>query len=274
MKKIFTTALWLMALHASAQIVNPGFETWTGTEPQGWDNSNGDGSNTSVISTTDAHSGNRAVQLSVAPVFGFNLPGTINQMDIPISTTPASMRFWMESTFPNEAVLFVTATVSDNESNPLASAISFEANEYSNYTEIVVPFEMVDAGTPSKVDIIFSVGTLTGNIADLEGAVVRIDDVSLSNVPVNVDEEEKSELELSVFPNPVTGDVVTIQTGVSGAVDVIVSDMTGKMVLQCNLQNTDTNGAIHLDVSTLAPGIYTVSVKGEGNVATARIRRD
>lgn len=50
--------------------------------------------------------------------------------------------------------------------------------------------------------------------------------------------------------------------------------MTGKMVLQQNLQNTDANGAIRLDVSTLAPGMYTVSVKGDRNVATARIRRD
>ncbi|MFY7706563.1 MAG: T9SS type A sorting domain-containing protein [Flavobacteriales bacterium] len=274
MKKIFTTALWLLALGASAQITNPGFETWTGTQPQAWDNSNGDGSNTSVISTTEAHSGSRAVELSVVQVFGFNLPGTISQMEIPVTFVPTSMRFWMESNFPNDAVLLASATVSDANSNPLAYAVSFEVNEYSNYTEVVVPFQVVATGIPTKVDIVFSIGTENGDLAELIGAVVRLDDVSLSNIPVNVDEQVKNELELSVFPNPVTGDVVTIQTGFTGSADVIVSDMTGKMVLQQNLQNTDANGAIRLDVSTLAPGMYTVSVKGEGKVATARIRRD
>ena len=274
MKKIFTTALWLFALNLSAQLSNPGFETWTGSQPQAWETSNGDGSNTSVISTNDAHSGTRAVQLSVAQVFGFNLPGTINQIDVPITSTPSSIRFWMESSFPNEAALLVSATVSDANDNPLAYGITFEANQYNNYTEIVVPFETLAMGTPTQLDLIFSISSVTGLQEDLIGAVVRIDDVSLSNIPVNVDEQVKNELELSVFPNPVTGDVVTIQTGFTGSADVIVSDMTGKMVLQQNLQNTDTNGAIRLDVSTLAPGMYTVSVKSDGNVATARIRRD
>jgi len=164
--------------------------------------------------------------------------------------------------------------VSDANDNPLAYGITFEANQYNNYTEIVVPFETLAMGTPTQLDLIFSISSVTGLQEDLIGAVVRIDDVSLSNIPVNVDEQVKNELELSVFPNPVTGDVVTIQTGFTGSADVIVSDMTGKMVLQQNLQNTDTNGAIRLDVSTLAPGMYTVSVKSDGNVATARIRRD
>jgi hypothetical protein len=274
MKKIFTTALWLLALGASAQITNPGFESWTGTQPQAWDNSNGDGSNTSVISTNDAHSGTRAVQLSVVQVFGFNLPGTISQMEIPTTTIPSSLRFWMESSFPNDAILLASATVSDASSNPLAYAISFVANEYNNYTEVVVPFEVVAMGIPSKVDIVFAIGTENGDLAELIGAVVRLDDVSLSNIPVNVDEQAKNEVELSVFPNPVIGDVLTIQTGFSGTADVIVSDMTGKMVIQEKLQSTETNGAIRLDVSTLAPGMYTVCVKGDGNVATARIRRD
>jgi Secretion system C-terminal sorting domain len=164
---------------------------------------------------------------------------------------PTSMRFWMESNFPNDAVLLASATVSDANSNPLAYAVSFEVNQYNSYTEVVVPFEVVGTGVPTKVDIVFSIGTQNGDLAELIGAVVRLDDVSLSNIPV-----------------------VTIQTGFTGSADVIVSDMTGKMVLQQNLQNTDANGAIRLDVSTLAPGMYTVSVKGEGKVATARIRRD
>lgn len=274
MKKIFTTALWLLALHASAQIVNPGFESWTGTQPQGWDNSNGDGSNTSVISTNDAHSGSRAVQLSVVQVFGFNLPGAINQMETPISNLPATLRFWMESSFPNESLLLVSATIYDNESNPLASAISFESNEYSNYTEIVVPFEVVDQGVPSKVDIIFSIGSLTGQPADVVGAVVRIDDVSLSSTPVNVEEEVKKAAELTVFPNPASGDAVTLQTDFTGAVDIQIADMTGKMVFEQNMQNVDSNGIIRLDVSTLASGMYTISVRGDGAIASTRLKKD
>jgi hypothetical protein len=274
MKKIFITALWLLALGASAQITNPGFETWTGTQPQAWENSNGDGDNTSVISTNDAHSGMRAVQLSVVQVFGFNLPGTISQMEIPTTTVPSSLRFWMESSFPNDAILLASATVSDANSNPLAYAISFVANEYSNYTEVAIPFEVVAMGIPSKVDLVFSIGSENGDLAELVGAVVRLDDVSLSNIPVNVEEQTRDKTELSIFPNPVSGDLVTLQTDFVGTVDIIVTDMTGRMVLQQLLQNVDSNGSIRLDVSILPAGMYTVSVRGNGAVASTRLKKD
>ena len=274
MKKIFTTSLWLASLCAAAQITNPGFETWDGTQPQGWENSNGDGSNTSVISTTDAHSGSRAIQLSVVQVFGVNLPGTITQMEIPVTFEPASLRFWMESSFPNDAILIVSATVSDVNSQPLAYAISFVANEYNNYTEVIVPFDVVEVGTPTKVDIVFSLGSENGESAELIDAVVRLDDVSLSNTPVNIEEQTKGEAEISIFPNPVSGDVVTLQTDLMGAVDISITELTGKMVFEHHVENVDSSGAIRLDVSTLPSGMYMVSARGNGVVVSTRLKKD
>lgn len=274
MKKIFATTLWLASLCAAAQITNPGFETWNGTQPQGWENSNGDGDNTSVISSNDAHSGSRAIQLSVVQVFGINLPGTITQMDIPLTSVPSSLRFWMESSFPNDALLLVSATVSDANANPLAYATSFVSNDYNNYTEVAVPFEVVATGTPTKVDIIFSIGSQNGDLTELVDAVVRLDDVSLSNIPVNVEEQTKSEMEIIVYPNPASGDFVTLQTDFKGAVDISIVDMTGKLVFQQNMLNVDTAGNIGLDISSLASGFYSVHVRGNGAEASVRLKKE
>ena len=64
-------------------------------------------------------------------------------------------------------------------------------------------------------------------------------------------------LEMSIYPNPVDGNYVTIQTPINGVKEVEVFDILGKRVINTNLISDS------LDISELNPGVYMVKVTVE-----------
>ncbi len=67
-----------------------------------------------------------------------------------------------------------------------------------------------------------------------------------------LDVAEQSSESLSVWPNPAAN---MLQLNVAGGSTVSVFDMTGRMVMREHYEG-------HLDVSTLAPGLYAIKTKG------------
>ena len=66
--------------------------------------------------------------------------------------------------------------------------------------------------------------------------------------------DDFTSLEMSVYPNPVDGNYVTIQTPINGVKEVEVFDILGKRVINTNLISDS------LDISELNPGVYMVKV--------------
>lgn len=61
----------LLAISAAhAQIPDAGFESWRGTTPTGWVTNNSPGAVTVIFQTTDAHSGNYAIEDIAKAAFG------------------------------------------------------------------------------------------------------------------------------------------------------------------------------------------------------------
>ena len=73
---------------------------------------------------------------------------------------------------------------------------------------------------------------------------------------------------LKIYPNPVSGDYVTIQTPISGQKNIEVYDITGKRLINTIL-NSDK-----LDISAVSAGVYLVklTVQGQSKVSKLVIR--
>ena len=97
--------------------------------------------------------------------------------------------------------------------------------------------------------------------------VLRLDDVqyptTVNDCAILVSVEEQ-ELELSVYPNPIS-DILTINTTINSELTVI--DYTGKIVLKETTESLRTK----FDLSTLKNGIYLLSVRNNSGLRTERI---
>ena len=72
-------------------------------------------------------------------------------------------------------------------------------------------------------------------------------------------------LDMNIYPNPVNGNFVTIQTPVNGMKNVEVFDITGKRLINTSL-SADT-----LEVSSLSAGMYLIKVTVEGQSKTSKL---
>ena len=72
-------------------------------------------------------------------------------------------------------------------------------------------------------------------------------------------------LDMNIYPNPVNGNFVTIQTPINGVKYVEVFDITGKRLINTSL-SADT-----LEVSSLSAGIYLIKVTVEGQSKTSKL---
>ena len=93
--------------------------------------------------------------------------------------------------------------------------------------------------------------------------VLNVDDVSISSSTMSIQDPET--LEMNIYPNPVNGDFVTIQTPVNGVKYVEVFDITGKRLINTSL-SADT-----LEVSSLSAGMYLIKVTVEGQSKTSKL---
>ena len=118
-----------------------------------------------------------------------------------------------------------------------------ESGEFS----VSVSGDLLPAG--KLVQFGFSVIGLNANPAFDYGKVV-IGDIGLSI-------GENDSLDMVIYPNPVDGDYVTIQTPLNGDKLVEVFDVNGRKVME-RLLTTDT-----LNVSSISAGMYIVKVTVE-----------
>jgi len=93
--------------------------------------------------------------------------------------------------------------------------------------------------------------------------VLNIDDLSIFSGSMSVQDPET--LEMNIYPNPVNGNFVTIQTPINGVKYIEVFDITGKRLINTSL-STDT-----LEVSSLSTGMYLVKVTVEGQSKTSKL---
>ena len=99
------------------------------------------------------------------------------------------------------------------------------------------------------------------NISDMFR--LNIDDVAINSNSLSSNDFDR--LNISIYPNPVDGNFVRIQTPINGTKEIEVFDLVGKRVINTNLSSDS------LDVSELNPGIYMVKVTIENLTSTSKL---
>lgn len=267
MKKIFTSFLVVCGLTAFSQINNPGFESWTNGMPNDWESSNVEGSVMPVTQSSDAHSGSSAARLGVESAFGFSVPGVVSQMDIPINYLPESMSFWVKSTLDANAQVFGTFAVYDNSDVLIGIGYFNVPGSSSNYSEVYVPTNFTGStGLASYCSISISLSSTDGSTLALTNYCL-VDDISLSSVPLSIN--ENAVLSFSVYPNPCASDLIHVDlSSVQGQVKMDILDLQGKVVLT----EKSVGGTNHsLQVGDLSKGVYMVKLYADAEVLTTKL---
>lgn len=283
MRKTLLFLLGSIAFSASAQVLNPGFETWNGNNPGNWRHSNS-GNIINCQQSSDAHSGNSAIQLKAIQNF-LIVNGRINQRVIP-SATPLKIDFWYKgglifpTGLPNSDMAYCLALIyfggsTIPEGDTLKLFSSDNGNSYSQKTLNLntAPF---GSSVVDSIQIHFQLRDFSGSLTNADlNSTFRVDDVVLTVANPNGEEQiYLGEPELMVYPNPIVDGIIRFEAGVGeeGPIEVRVMDLQGRVVLTETLAGRSGEQAPYsVNANGLAAGNYLINIRQSGFEANKQI---
>ncbi len=268
MKKQYFFALGLMmagmAASAQNQILNGGFEDWTGANPVNFTEVGTSPIYNDLITkeTTIVKSGSNSAKQQSKP------QGTTQYLEysnlIPVTAGHSyTISYWYldndnnASTRPWCTWLTDTGTLT----NDTAQA-QIRENDYSTNSSSWVQKTLTATAPIGATKIRFQVRTYhqDGN----DGGFIYFDDLSfVDNSTAGINDNLITGLKM--FPNPLNGNVLTITSDANATKKITVFDVLGKQVI-----NTTTNNGT-INTSNLTSGVYIVKITEEGKTATKKL---
>jgi hypothetical protein len=297
MKKLITLfSAIIIYTTASAQIPNPGFETWDTTSlggifyvPVGWDNLD---SVTHLLGTyscnkgTPGFAGSAYVNLTSFSTGGGVVPGLavsgkINYVSpyapkygFPLSSRPAYLSGEWQYRGSGTDTGFIAVFLSKwNLTSMRRDTVGFVkynlGGSVTSWTafNIRIPYYLGIA--PDSA--IIALSSSKAGAGAVAGSYLYIDTLQFTgSVPTgtitlgsNAVAGVKSP-EVSVFPNPAKGIVNISFTGsTASVVSIAVSDLNGRIVKETSVKAAETKEAIPVDISGLTQGVYFIRVTTE-----------
>lgn len=287
MKKIFTLFIVLILGYPvdAQQLANSGFENWTtsggGTAtPDGWsswEKAIGAPMGLATKDTSDKKEGLASVKIITDSVLagskkrlipGFVYSGTnlyapptpLQFFEGAFTGKPDTLFFWYKyaPAANDTAVVNITAS---GASGTLLNGAALLTGTSGNwvYTYLLLTPNYA-AGTVDSFGLLFSSSKGQG----IQGSVLHVDGIRLGYVavaPTGI-QSVKNEIQISLYPNPVSTLITVISSKVIDWADFVVTDVSGKVVLNDVLiGNTST-----LNCSELQNGTYFYAVKSENTV--------
>lgn len=267
---IFLFALCLATSGAYSQILNGGFEDWTGGRPDHWHVQG-------ISQSLESHSGNFSVYWNlesshISLILDNNARGQIHNSDgknlggskIPFDVYQLS--FWYKANFARpDWNGFATVGVSHNgvagywSALPLYTASSWTKMTFNDY------ISHTDSTSEDSIAVTFSC-YFSGDI--------YIDDVSLDLKPSTVNQSEIfPKVLISITPNPNFGHA-NLKYHLDGNVPIHSSifDITGREVMKLpSLQSAIGDGLIPFDCDGLPNGLYYLRFDAGGTVIMRKI---
>ena len=285
MKKIYfllLPAFLLLHTVSNAQVPNPGFENLNADgSVSNWGNvylfsvwidstgvSHGDSivfDNYFYFSTTDAHTGSRALEMrnafnfttnqgtaggvaaDISPVFS----GWSSFQFLPVAIRPTDLSFYYKYFPVNTDSAFASVLVFDTMGYQIGEASIIIGGTVSSYTYATIPITYTTTDVPAFVVLNFRTATNGGSIS--LGTRFVVDDVSLNNA-TGINEVSNPKM-ISFYPNPAQHSFsVSTKEKITG---VSAYDVSGKET------SFSFYSARNIDCSSLAAGVYMVCVKTE-----------
>lgn len=287
MRKTLLFLFGSIALQTTAQVLNPGFETWNGANPANWRHSNSNF--VTILQSSDAHSGNSSVQIKPVTQGGPGsqiVNGRISQKVVPAST-PLKIDFWYKGNLvfptngpPNSDMAYCLALIYFGgnplpEGDTLKLFSSDNGNSFSQKTLNLNTAPFASSAVDS-IQIHFQLRTWDGSQTYAQiNSSFRVDDVVLT--VSNPSGEEQISLgapALRVFPNPAVDGVIRFEAGVGeeGPIEVRVLDLQGRVVLTETLSGRGGERAPYsINANGLASGNYLINIRQSGSEATEQI---
>ncbi|HYM20365.1 MAG TPA: T9SS type A sorting domain-containing protein [Candidatus Kapabacteria bacterium] len=277
MRKLLFCVLIVICLPKAnyGQILNAGFETWTGGDPDNWATSNIPGSVTNVSSTTDAHGGSLAARGDVVQFSGTPYPPllfntTAANAGSGVDHRVVALTMWIKFHSDSGDVLSIASTLTKQSSTPVGAISIRSATEVSQWSQLSLPYTYLDPLTvPDTMTVIFLISGKTSSTPHV-GSWFEVDDLAYSDVHSGIPDQAASSFNVSVFPNPIREQsAIHLSLSESAPVTIAIYDITGREVEKL-VSSTYSAGSYMIPFirSGLSDGMYYLRVIAGSNSAT------
>ncbi len=271
MKTALTSLIFFIfgiTMISRAQIPNPGFEFWTGGDPDGWVTSNlFPAGLVNIIKTTDVHSGSFALQGDVVDFSGTPMAPVIQSgpggVGFPINEKFQALELYYKFTSANADKFSVNVVFTKNGEAVAQGAVANVA-DVENYKQLIIPMGYAIMVTPDTAIIQISItGPTVGSDVHL-GSVMFVDDLEFI-LNVGIGDPSGSDMAVKCYPNPASDRInILLNENVSGEVILNVFDVYGKKIKEM-AGKPDQNGKnlFQFSVGDLSSGLYFYAINGQ-----------
>ncbi len=283
-------------LLSNAQYIsNNGFETWTASDPTGWNSPNsiiaGFGSPPVVTKeTTLVHTGLNAAKLETKNVFGYAVPGFITDGTITVNTSstppisvnggvpfaqkPATFKGYYTYAPAAGDECFISAAllkknINTGQFDTVGYAQFTNLSAVSSYTLFQADFTYSMPDFPDTMQIIISSSNPNAAVV---GSILRVDDLYLEGGSLGVSKYYLQN-NISIFPNPAT-DLLNINLNFASKNDIKISvySLIGQKVKEVILpKGTEI---CSLNIRDLNKGLYFVQIQSGKDKFTQKISKE
>jgi hypothetical protein len=281
MRNVFLSALFLLIVFAgiaAAQIPNPGFENWTGGEPDGWVTSNVAPLGVTVTQSTLAHSGTSSAKGSVISIGPLNLGPVLQNgpggHGSTISQRYATFSGWYQFTGAGGDMFGVNVIFSPVINDIGLAVGAMKLGPTTGWTQFNIPMMYTRPGLPDTAYIQFlCVGPTIGSDVHI-GSFFYIDDIAFSGIndvkEASGTRPEQYNLEQN-YPNPFNPSTnIRFSLPNEQTVTLKVFDGLGREVATMVDHETRAAGTYEIPVNlgSHASGVYFYRLQAGGFVQT------
>jgi hypothetical protein len=268
--------LFCQLVFATNEVPNPGFESWTSGNPDGWYVTNIPGWGVPVTQYAPGHSGSSAAkgQPVIVVATGDTLapsmiPGSVSS-GIPITHDYGTLDFYYQSNLSGGDVFSVDIYLYNASNAVIASSNQDIPTNTSGWTMKSITLNYFGSGPATKAVIQFTMlpdQSSTRNYPN-PASYFLVDDVSLTGT---VGIEEASLSGVTLFPVPAHNEIHMAGLG-KNKPDIILTDALGKKVREQLHQSDEIFfKSDDFDLQGLARGIYFLLLMNDGKSASYRI---
>lgn len=275
------TFIWLGSFFAFAQnpIPNPGFENWTGTEPDGWLTDNVPGFAQPVQQSSTSHSGSSSVRAEIVSYFSIPYPAWLwsgtDGLGFPVSQRHATLTgYYQFHQMASDALLIEVLMQKDGAG--IGAGTFTTGTQTSSWTQFNVDIYYLPGEVPDTAWIYIYVADTTSTSTTI-GSYALIDDLSFMGISDIKKVENTNLLEgyqlKQNYPNPFNP-TTNIGFSIPEASDVklIVYNQLGQSVATLvNERLSAGSYSVDWNARGLPSGIYYYRIKASVFTQTRKL---